>query len=247
MKSGKNPDSTTPMLLYERIKIGIKSYINENDLKVGDKIPTEIELEEIFEVSRITIRRAIKELVDEGVIEVIRGKGTFVKAQKKNIHLLNLKGFTEGLSSEENEVRKKIIFNEVINEDSQIPESLSRRYREFLKLVRVVKDSEGPLSVDYAYLPTDIYPGVETLITDNVSTFKLIRENYHVKFGRIEKEIEYVYPPQEIFEYLGISEISPVILVKKVIYDIQNIPIHYSRYFLSGDRVKFYVDAEYTE
>lgn len=63
---------------------------------------------EIYNVSRITVRRAIKELVDENILEVIRGKGTFVKATKKNIHLLNLKGFTEGMSTEENNIEKKL-------------------------------------------------------------------------------------------------------------------------------------------
>lgn len=247
MKSGKHSDSTTPMLLYEQIKMGIKSYIYENELKVGDKIPTESELEEIFGASRITVRRSIKELVDENVIEVVRGKGTFVKAQKKKIHLLDLQGFTEGLSSDGNEIFKTIISNEIISEELQIPENLSDRYNDFLKLVRVVKDSEGPLSVDYAYLPTDIYPGIGYLITDNVSTFKLIKENYNVRFSRIEKEIEYVHPPLEVLECLEISEVSPVILVNKIIYDVNDIPVHYSRYYLSGDRIKFYVEAKYNE
>lgn len=142
MKSGKNPDYTTSMLLYERIKIGIKNYIHENELKIGDKIPTENELEEIFGASRITIRRSIKELVDENVIEVVRGKGTFVKSQKKKIHLLDLRGFTEGLSSDGNEICKEIILNEIISKESQIPDGLLKRYSEYLKLVRVVTDSE---------------------------------------------------------------------------------------------------------
>lgn len=108
-------------------------------------------------------------------------------------------------------------------------------------------DSAGPLSVDYAYLPKSIYPDIEALISDNVSTFKVIRENYNVKFTRVEKEVEYVHPSSEICKHLGINKMSTVILVKKIIYGSNNLPVHYSKYYLLGDRVKFYIDADYTE
>lgn len=243
----KKVNSDDSVLLYEQIKIGIKELIKKNNLKARDKIPNETELGEIYNVSRITVRRAIKELVDENILEVIRGKGTFVKATKKNIHLLNLKGFTEGMSTEENNIEKKVIYNKVVSDDPDIPRVFLHEYSEFLKLVRIVTDSAGPLSVDYAYLPKSIYPDIEALISDNVSTFKVIRENYNVKFTRVEKEVEYVHPSSEICKHLGINKMSTVILVKKIIYGSNNLPVHYSKYYLLGDRVKFYIDADYTE
>lgn len=247
MKSEKNASSDDSILLYEQIKIGIKELIKSNNLKVGDKIPNEIELGQLYSVSRITVRRAVKELVDEEIIEVIRGKGTFVKARKKNLHLLNLKGFTDGLSTEENNIEKEILFCGIVSGKLDISEMVSSEYDEFLKLVRIVKDAEGPLSVDFAYLPIILYPGIETLISESSSTFKIIRENYNIKFTRVEKEMEYIHPSSEICEHLGINGMSPVILVKKIIYGSNNLPVHYSEYYLLGDRIKFYLDADYTE
>lgn len=247
MKSEKSGNSDDSILLYEQIKIGIKELIKNNNLKASDKIPNETELGEIYNVSRITVRRAIKELVDENILEVIRGKGTFVKATKKNLHLLNLNGFTDGLSTEENNIEKEIIYSQTVAGKLDIPEVVSNQYNEFLKLVRIVKDADGPLSVDFAYLPKSLYPDIETLIFDSSSTFKIIRENYNIKFTRVEKEIEYVHPSSEICKQLGINKLSTVILVKKIIYGSNNLPVHYSRYYLLGDRIKFYIDADYTE
>ncbi|MFJ7936067.1 GntR family transcriptional regulator [Sporosarcina sp. NPDC096371] len=247
MRSQKNANSDDSILLYEQIKIGIKELIKSNNLKAGDKIPNESELGKIYNVSRITIRRAIKELVDEDIIEVIRGKGTFVKAAKKDIHLLNLNGFTDGLSTEENNIEKEILYRGMVSGKLDIPEVVSSKYYEFLKLVRVVKDAEGPLSVDFAYLPKKLYPDIETLISDSSSTFKIIRENYNIKFTRVEKEIEYIHPSSEICKHLGVNKLSIVILIKKIIYDSNNLPVHYSKYYLLGDRIKFYIDADYTE
>jgi len=247
MKSKKGSNIDGSILLYEEIKIGIKELIKTKNLKAGDKIPNETELGEIFKVSRITIRRAIKELVEENTIEVIRGKGTFVKAPKTNLHLMNLKGFTEGLSTEESNVEKQILYKKVVNDDAEMPKVFLEKYDEFLKLVRIVKDSDGPISLDYAYLPTSLYPDIDSLIYGNVSTFKIIRENYNMKFVRVEKEIEYVHPSNEICKHLGVNKTSTVILVNKIIYGFNDLPVHYSKYYLLGDRVKFYIDADYTD
>jgi len=246
MKNQENNNLDSSILLYEQIKAGIKELIKNNNLKVGQKIPNESELCEIFNVSRITIRRAIKELVDEGTIEVIRGKGTFVKASKKVLHLLNLKGFTEGLSTSENNMEKEILYTRLIRDDVEISKAFSFEQTDFLELVRIIKDADGPFSVDYAYLPLSVYPGIEKLLTNSISTFEVIREKYKVMFTNVKKEIEYIHPPPEIYKYLGINKSSTVILVKKVIYDADNSPVHYSKYYLVGDRVKFYIDADYT-
>lgn len=240
-------DLDSPILLYEQIKAGIKELIKTNNLKPGDKIPNESELCGIFDVSRITIRRAIKELGEEGVIEVIRGKGTFVRASKKDLHLLNLKGFTEGLSTEENNIVKEILHKGIITDDGEISKAFAHEQSEFVELVRLVKDAEGPFSVDYAYLPLNIYPGIQDLLDDSVSTFAVIRETYKVPFIKVKKEIEYVHPPAELCKYLGINKTSSVILVKKIIYGPDGAPVHYSKYYMVGERVKFYIEADYTE
>ncbi|MCJ1907761.1 GntR family transcriptional regulator [Planococcus ruber] len=237
----------SPILLYEQIKAGIKELIKTGNLKAGDKIPNESELCKLFDVSRITIRRAIKELGEEGVIEVIRGKGTFVRASKKDLHLLNLKGFTEGLSTEENNIVKEILHKEIISDDADISKVFSHEHTEFVELVRLVKDAEGAFSVDYAYLPLDVYPGIYDLLDDSVSTFKLIREKFKVPFTKVKKEIEYVHPSSELCKQLGINKTSTVILVKKIIYGPNGAPVHYSKYYMVGDRVKFYIEADYTE
>lgn len=247
MNNQNSINAERPVLLYEQIKAGIKELIKTNNLKAGEKIPNESELCEIFEVSRITIRRAIKELGEEGFIEVIRGKGTFVKASKKDLHLLNLKGFTEGLSTEENNIEKEILYKGKIFDDHEVAKAFAFEETEFLELVRVVKDAEGPFSVDYAYLPLSIYPGIEPLLTNNASTFQIIREKYKIKFTRVQKEIEYVHPSAEICKYLNISKTASVILVKKIIYGEDHIPVHYSKYYMAGDRVKFYIESDYTE
>ena len=72
-------DKGTPIPLYFQLKNIILKYINEGNLKPGDSISTEMELAQIFDISRTTIRQAITELVMEGYLTRVKSKGTFVQ------------------------------------------------------------------------------------------------------------------------------------------------------------------------
>ena len=67
-------------LLGSQIEDRILEYIKEKPLEVGDRLPNEFELAEMFEVGRSTIREAVKGLVTKGVLQVRRGAGTYVSS-----------------------------------------------------------------------------------------------------------------------------------------------------------------------
>src|SRR6266404_5571290 len=80
-------------LLYSRVEAVLAGEIADGDLRVGDQLPTEDSLISRFGVSRITVRRAIQNLVGRGLVEIRRGKGTFVAAPKITQELTELSGF----------------------------------------------------------------------------------------------------------------------------------------------------------
>jgi|SRR5215469_10372071 len=73
---------THDTLLYARVETVLASEFADGDLKIGDQLPTEDSLVARFGVSRITVRRAIQNLVSRGLVAIRRGKGTFVAAPK---------------------------------------------------------------------------------------------------------------------------------------------------------------------
>ena len=75
-------DKSRPIPLYYQVKESLLEKIKSNQFKVGDLIPSESELQEEYNVSRITIRRAIQELVQEGHLHTVQGRGTFVSKPK---------------------------------------------------------------------------------------------------------------------------------------------------------------------
>lgn len=248
MSKEKSVSFESPVFLYEQVKIRIKEMISNGDLVPGNKLPNETELCETFNTSRITIRRALKELAGEGVIEIIHGKGTFVKKSKQQLHILNLKGFTEGLSVEENSLTKEILIKTIEMADEQLMKIFNREETfEVVKLVRIIKDKNMVFSIDYAFLPHDLYPGILKKVEDNVSTFQIIHNEYGVKFHKANKEIEVMQPSEDICKLMGISSIEPLIQVNKVIKDENDTPVHYSLYYLIANMVKFYIDIDMDE
>lgn len=231
--------------LYEEIMTGIKQYIESNQLNQGDQIPTEAELCEIFQASRISIRRAIKELVDEGVLQIIRGKGTFVNTFRKEIHLLHFQGYTEGLTTKSDFITKDIISMEKIKGTPHINNKFNNQFDEYIELVRKVYRNNQILSLDYAYFPTALYPSIENKITSDSSTFKIINDEYGINFKKVCKDLEFVHPTEEVQKHLEVNRMTPIILVDKIIYNEQSIPVHYSNYYLIADRVKLRLETDY--
>lgn len=93
----RDPRSAVP--LYVQLRERLRAQIEAGELKPGDRLPTEVELEERYEVSRSTIRQAVGDLQADGLVQRVQGKGTFV-ASPKIQHVPELKSFTDLLRSQ---------------------------------------------------------------------------------------------------------------------------------------------------
>src|ERR1700742_3189743 len=97
----------------------------ERCLKVGDQLPTEDSLIARFEVSRITVRRAIQNLVSRGLVEIRRGKGTFVTAPKITHDLTELSGFVEDMHALGRKPTARVISKKIVTADTTVASHLA--------------------------------------------------------------------------------------------------------------------------
>lgn len=118
-----NLDSSKP--LYRQVEADIKSKIVSKVYVAGEKMPTENELSEQYNVSKITIRKAIQNLSDEGYVKKVQGKGTFITYKKEKMYLNKPRGFKETLSSKGHSSKNDIIQASFLNADGDISEKLS--------------------------------------------------------------------------------------------------------------------------
>src|SRR5580704_13574206 len=100
--------------LYARVEDVLASDIANGALLPGARLPAEQSLTERFAVSRTTIRQAIQNLIRRGLVEIRRGKGTFVTLPKITQELTHLTGFVEDMQALGREPTAKLLGSGII-------------------------------------------------------------------------------------------------------------------------------------
>ena len=122
--------------------------ITDGDLRIGDQLPTEDSLIARFGVSRITVRRAIQNLVSRGLVEIRRGKGTFVAAPKITQELTELSGFVEDMHALGRQPKTRVIGKEIVTANATVASQLALTKGE--RVVRIPYRRQNSLSIQSA-------------------------------------------------------------------------------------------------
>lgn len=110
--------------LYRQIADRIREQITCGELKPGDALPTESALQTEFGVSRVTVRQALRQLVEQQILESIQGSGTYVKEERVNYDIFQLTSFDEKLSDRHVETHSEVLIFEVIPADNFLQQQL---------------------------------------------------------------------------------------------------------------------------
>ena len=146
------------MLAYSRLYNILKEKILNKEYTTGEKFPTEKELCEQYDVSRITCRHALRLLQEEGFINRSPGKGTFVRpVQTKKVPILNY-DYTRSIQHEAPEITRKLITKRTITPPEYIAEMLgSFRSEDCFFLERIDYLHDEPIAFDKAYIPVNLF------------------------------------------------------------------------------------------
>lgn len=146
-----------PMPLYYQVQKILEEKILSDDWKEGTQIPTEKELAQYYNVSNITIKRAIHELVSKGLIYRIRGKGTFVASTaEKRKNLFNLITFEN-----QNETRypHQLLHSSIEKAEGSVAKKLCLEQDEYVfNLLRLKLKKKKPVALEYSYIVHALCP-----------------------------------------------------------------------------------------
>ena len=231
---------------YFLLKQMLLSRIESGDYAEEMMIESERDLMEVYQVSRITVRRAIDELVNEGVLYRVQGKGTFVKSAGQTQNLIRLSSCTEDVKRLGRVPSKKSVFSEKKLADEKTARSLHITEGDSVfKFGRITYADDEPLNYTITYLPEKVFPGLDRYDLEKRSLYDILETNYRIKFTKARRIIEAVLPYKEIAGYLGIDENVPVILFHCITYGQihgKEIPIEMFHCYYRTDQYKFYID-----
>lgn len=201
------------MPLYKKIANKIKDDISHAELSHGDAIPSETKLAQTYGASRVTIREAIKLLVDEGILYRIQGSGTYVGHEKIEHNISKLQGFTEEMSNLNNQPTNKVLEFQLINPSDKVAEILKIGTDEKIYYIKRLRYADKePLILEESYLPMDLFPDLSIDIMTH-SKYKYIGSKGYKIDKRYGKIIP-VLPDQELMDLLNIGKENPLLFME---------------------------------
>jgi GntR family transcriptional regulator len=231
---------------YYTVKKAIVDKINDEEFKVGETIPSERELIGMFHVSRITVRKAVEELEQEGYLFKVQGKGTFVKDDSNSQNLFSITSCTQDVMRLGMTPTRKVLSNSVIRADKTRQRQLNLTDTEdVFRIERIFYADGEPINCTVSYLPYKLFQGIERYNFAELSLYETLEHTYHVQITRAKRTIEAVIAHDEIAGYLRISAGVPLLLFSCTTWGIANgkeLPIETFKCFYRSDRFKFYIN-----
>lgn len=226
--------------LYGKVEEVLASEIARGDHQPGDRLPSEDELLARFGVSRITIRRAIQNLIQRGVVEIQRGRGTFVLAPKVSQELTRLTGFVEDMDTHGRKASAHVVSKGVVAAGLRVAQHLGiSKGTRVMRIERVRLADSVPMSFDETYLPLEI--GQEIVRNDLRvrQIFTLLEEKYGIPLTEAEYSLEAAAASAHVAAALNISKGAPIFRIERTSFTTSGKPIDYEMLSYRGDLIRF--------
>lgn len=237
--------------LYLQIKEKIVDQIQKGELKPGEKIPSERELCELYGVSRITVRQALKEATEDGLLFSVQGKGTFVDDKDHAKIGQSLNEFTEfkkTLTKKGLTAGTKIFQSEILLSDFALGKILALDISEQVLNISLLGTADDQPIVYYnSYFALELG---QRLLKEAVkkektgeafSTYDLYRELVDISPNYAEQTLEALGADDQLAEILQIEPGTPLFLVTSIFYDQDNAPLEYKKAYYQANRYKFHI------
>ena len=242
------------MLKYQAIAADIQRSIEDGSLKPNDKLPTVVELCQIYDVSKITVKRAFDILVEKGLIASRRGSGTFVKSSqdmsdprgtgtyiKGDAGTLGFtrsdraRGFTVE-HQDEGAITSVVYDFSIVTPPEKVARHLGIQPDDFTyHHCRVRCLDERPIVIEYTYMPLDLIPGLKKSQLYK-SVYSYIQETLGYKISSFHRIIRAVSATEEEAERLQTAPGTPLLELEQIGFFDDGTAFEYSVSRNVGDR-----------
>jgi GntR family transcriptional regulator len=235
----------SPVPLYTQIKDMLRERILDGSYQPHQQMPSESDMIASFNVSRITVRQALNDLQNEGLIFKIHGKGTFVSKPKAFQDLGKLQGFGEAMRQMGYETFSRVIGIKAVAASPQVAEKLGLGPRaRVTELKRVRFLNREPISLDISYLPLAIG---ERLAKEDLAVrdvFLILENDYGLSLGHADLQIGSTLADEPLARQLRVEEGSPVLFIERLTCAADGRPIDYEHLYYRGDAFQYKVRVD---
>jgi GntR family transcriptional regulator len=226
--------------LYARVEAVLAGDIADGNLAPETQLPSEDGLVTRFKVSRTTVRKAIQNLVERGLVEVRRGKGTFVTQPKITQEMTELTGFVEDMQALGRTATAHLRDKRIVPADEVVARHLALVPGTLVVRLQRVRLADGvAMSFDETYLPRDLGEKIARDDLEAEPVFALLEDKYGTPLVEAEYKLEAAAADPVIAGALQVPAGSPIFLIERTSYTTGNRPVDYERLHYRGDLIRF--------
>jgi|SRR5690625_187122 len=224
--------------LYKEVANKIKEDIISSNLSDGEMIPSEAKLAELYQVSRVTIRKAIKVLVDEDLLYSIQGSGTYIKNEKMEYDIFSVQSFTAEMIELNTDFSNEILDFQLTDPSLQVQKVLGLASDEKIFFVKRLRHVNGePYILEESHLPAKLFPELSVDIMKQ-SLYAHVKKKGH-QINNRQSELEPIMPDKNIIKLLQLDSNVPILLMKNQSTFQEDIMFEYTKLYFHPYKYTF--------
>jgi len=229
--------------LYYQLMQDLRTRIEHGEWKPGDVIPSERELCDTYGISRMTVRQALAELVNDGLLRREQGRGTFVARPKIRKRLSQLTSYTMDMRARGKQASARVLRLEMVPARPKVADALQIEVAQPVALIERLRLTDGePMAIECCHLSFD---GCEAILEEDLShsLYELLIERCGVIPTRAQEELEAgLCRSSREAQILGIQCGEPVLLIRRRTLDQDTRLFEYVESVYRGDNYIFSVE-----
>lgn len=236
-------ESPTP--LYLQLKNTLIAEINAGRYRPHQRLLSERDLCERFKVSRMTVRQTLAEMMREGWIYAVVGKGTFVNELKISQDLGTLTGFSQDVLMRGRKPSSRVVEARLTPATLSLSKLLNvSPDAEIVQLTRVRFSGEGPLCLETAHIPHRLCPNILQHDFAVESLYRVFEADYGLRLVRAEQNMEAGLAIPVELDLLEMTPPAAVMRIERLTRTDQDVVVEYVLSVYRGDRYKFHTTLE---
>lgn len=239
-------DKASPIPYYQQLKEILRADIARRELRPGARLPGDHELCEQYGVSRPVVRQALSELQYEGVLDRVKGRGTFVAPQLTSQSLVqSLTGLHADVLAMGRSLLSDVRALKVTAADPEVAARLEIPVGTAVVLIERLRFVDGePWVYTVSHVPAALAPDLVDQDLREQSLYALLERRYGLRLVRSRRAVEAHAPGARLARDLGLPRHGPVLKLTNVSYDADNRPVETFVAYHRGDRSRFEVELE---
>jgi len=232
--------------LYVRIQEYIAELILSGKLLPESKIQSERDFSEQLGVSRMTVRRALTELVSEGLLERRHGSGTYVAKPRVTYQAHELVNSVAAMRARNLTTASQLLEFSEMCASRRLADQLQVEIGQPIYRVVILRlANRVPVMLERGFFACSRFPNLEEWDLEKSDVIDLLAQVYGVQLGRITQTVEAVSANETVARQLRVEEGFPLIMLSRTLFDMQSAePVEYSQDFFRGDYTRIQMEFD---